>query len=157
MRLNVSNYQAILAEKQISDEYVIKATGLSERTYLWILDNGFIECETLERIADAIGCPVGDILSPDYEGYAENVIEWGRNKKIATLSLSQRSVITKVKRLAEKYPEEVQIIAENKDGSLYAHMPVNFAIRIGRPAQKSEKQREAARLSISKIRQSTTK
>ena len=81
MRLNIENYKSILSKKQLTDEYVQKATGLSKRTYLWILERGFIECETLERIADAIGCPVGEILSPDYEGYAENVIEWAKTKK----------------------------------------------------------------------------
>lgn len=141
MRLNVSNYQAILAEKQLSGDCVRKAAGLTERTYLWILDNGFIECETLERIADAVGCPVGDILSPDYEGYAENVIEWSKNHKRATLSLSQGRTISRVKRLAEKYPEEVQILAENKDGSLYAHIPVSW-IKINPPKELTEEQRK---------------
>ena len=40
MRLNVSNYCSILSKKQLSGEYVQKATGLSEKTYLWILEHG---------------------------------------------------------------------------------------------------------------------
>lgn len=126
MRLNVSNYLDILSKKQLTDEYVQKATGLSKMTYLWILKGGFIECSTLERIADAVGCPVEDILSPDYEGYAENVIEWVKDDKRATLSLSQRRTITRIKELAEKYPDKCEILAENKDGSLYAHIPVEW-------------------------------
>ena len=126
MRLNVSNYLDILSKKQLTDEYVQKATGLSKMTYLWILKRGFIECSTLERIADAVGCPVEDILSPDYEGYAENVIEWVKDDKRATLSLSQRRTITRIKELAEKYPDKCEILAENKDGSLYAHIPVEW-------------------------------
>ena len=137
MRLNINNYQSILNEKQLSDEYVQKATGLTKRTYLWILDRGFIECETLERIADAIGCPVSEILSPDYEGYAENVIEWVKDKKRATLSLSQRRTITRIKELAQKYPDKCQILAENMDGSVYAHIPTEW-IRIN-PTQDERK------------------
>ena len=83
----------------------------------------------MERIADAIGCPVGEILSPDYEGYAENVIEWVKDEKRATLSLSQRRTFTRIKELAQKYPDKCQILAENKDGSVYAHIPTEW-IRI---------------------------
>ncbi len=140
MRLNTDNYQRILNEKQLSHEYVQKAAGLSEKTYSWILDNGFIECETLERIADAINCSVGDILSPDYEGYSENVIEWIKDEKRATLTLSQRRTISRVKKLAAQYPEQCQVVAENKDGSICAHIPVNW-IRINPGMELTEEQR----------------
>ena len=147
MRLNVSNYLDILSKKQLTDEYVQKATGLSKMTYLWILKRGFIECSTLERIADAVGCPVGDILSPDYEGYAENVIEWVKDDKRATLSLSQRRTITRIKELAEKYPDKCEILAENKDGSLYAHIPVEWVrINPGMNLTYEQKAERAKRL-----------
>lgn len=141
MRLNTDNYQRILNEKRLSDEEVIKTTGLSKRTYEWILKNGFIECETLERIADAIDCKVVDILKPDYEGYAENVIEWVKDGERATLSLSQRRTISRVKQLAKSHPKECQILAENKDGSVYAHIPVSW-IRINPSRELSEEQRQ---------------
>lgn len=151
MRLNVDNYRSILGEKQISDEYVQKAIGLSEKTYLWILDNGFIECETLERIADAIGCNTGEILRPDYDGYAENVIEWVKDSKKATLSLSQQRTISRIRKLAEKYPDDVQILADNKDGSLYAHIPIKW-IKISPSKEMTEKQIEQARKNFQKVR-----
>lgn len=141
MRLNTDNYQRILAEKGLSHEYVRKSAGLSEKTYLWILDNGFIEGETLECIADAINCPVGDIFSPDYEGYSENVIEWIKDEKRATLTLSQRRTISRVKKLAAQYPDQCQIVAENKDGSICAHIPVSW-IKINPPRELSEGQRQ---------------
>lgn len=141
MRLNVDNYRHILSEKGIEDKEVIKFAGLSEKTYLWILDNGFVECETLERIADAIGSQVGEIVRPDYDGYAENVIEWGKDREQATLSLSQRRTISKVKRLATQYPDQCQIMAENKDGSIYAHIPVSW-MRINPPRKLSDEQRQ---------------
>lgn len=148
MRLNTDNYRAILKEKRLSDEYVQKVTGLSKMTYFWILENGFIECETLERIADAVGCKVGDILRPDYEGYSENVIEWVRDGERATLSLSQRRTISRVKQLAKSHPEECQIVAENKDGSICAHIPVSW-VRINPSRELSDEQRRqiAERLS----------
>lgn len=148
MRLNVDSYRCILAEKRLSDAEVVKSTGLSERTYKWILENGFIECETLERIADAVGCQVGEILKsdplPKDEKYTENVIEWVKDGTRATLSLSQRRTISRVKQLAEQYPEQCQILAENKDGSLYAHIPVSW-VKISPPKKVSEKQIEHAR------------
>ena len=148
MRLNVDYYRRILTEKRLSDMDVMKSSGLSERTYKWILENGFIECETLERIADAVGCKVGDILKsdplPKDEKYTENVIEWVKDGEWATLSLSQRRTISRVKHLAEQYPEQCQILAENKDGSLYAHVPVKW-IKISPPKELSEKQMEHAR------------
>lgn len=152
MRLNVNNYQAILNEKGLSDDYVRKATGLTEMTYSWILNREFVECETLERIADAIGCPAGDIINPDYEGYSENVMEWVRDQKRATLSLSQRRTIARVKKLAVKYPDECQIIAENKDGSLYAHVPVEW-IRInpGKKLTEEERVKMAERMRRNKL------
>lgn len=148
MRLNTDNYQDILEEKQLSHEYVQKATGLSKMTYSWILENGFIELETLERIADAVGCKPGDISRSDYEGYSENVIEWVRDGKRATLSLSQRRTISRVKQLAKSHPKECEIIAENKDGSICAHIPVSW-VRINPSRELSDEQRRkiAERLS----------
>lgn len=159
MRLNVDYYRRVLTEKGITDSEVIKSTGLSKKTYEWILDRQYIECGTLERIADAIGCDVGDILTgdplPKDEKYTENVIEWVKDEKRATLSLSQRRTISRVKQLSEQYPEQCQVLKENKDGSIYAHIPVSW-VKIGPPAQRTEKQREIARQNMTKIRQSAT-
>lgn len=55
----------------------------------------------------------------------ENVIEWLDGQKTATVTLSSRRQITKVKKLAEKHPDQVQIDWENKDGSIVVHMPVS--------------------------------
>lgn len=35
-------------------------------------------------------------------------------------------MITRIKRLAAEHPEQVQIIAENGDGSICAHIPVSW-------------------------------
>ena len=54
----------------------------------------------------------------------ENVIEWITNDNRITVSLTQKRFINRVKMLAEKHPELVDIVAENRDGSLCAHLPL---------------------------------
>lgn len=85
--------------------------------------------------------------------FRENVIEWITGEERATLSLSQKRTITKVKKLAEQFPEEVQIVAENQDGSICAHMPVTF-IRLVRPVELTaeEKARRASVLADGRAR-----
>ncbi len=78
------------------------------------------------------------------QGTIENCIEWIRDDKRATLSLSQRRTISKVKQLAERYPDECQIVAKNKDGSICAHIPVSW-VKIGPPKRVSEEQRKISR------------
>ena len=137
MKLNKDNYLEVLNEKQISDETVWKGAGLSERTYLWILEKGFIEVETLERMADVIGVPVSRIAKEDSFGVDENTIEFTKDAKRATVTFSQGRYCTKVKKLAQSHPEECQIVAENKDGSICAHVPVSW-VKILPPRNLSE-------------------
>lgn len=143
MRINVEKYRAIAESKHITDEQVIRMTGLSEKTFQWILENKFIEVSTLELIADTLGCTTNDIALPDFTTCTENVIEWGKDQKRATVTLSQRRTVTKVKRLAEKNPDECQIVVQNKDGSIVAHIPVAW-VKISKPRTVSEKQRKIA-------------
>lgn len=74
----------------------------------------------------------------------ENVIEWLTNDSEVTVTLSQRKYITKVKKLQEKYPDEVRIVVENKDGSVVAKLPIKY-IKISAPRKVSEEQRDQAR------------
>ena len=51
-----------------------------------------------------------------------------------------------MKALAEKYPDSVKIVHENKDGSIVAHLPlsaVHVSIHAGR--EMTDEQKEAAR------------
>ena len=52
----------------------------------------------------------------------ENCIEWYTGENIATVSLSQKRYITRLRRIAEKCPQCVEIIAENADGSITARI-----------------------------------
>jgi hypothetical protein len=73
----------------------------------------------------------------------ENNIEWLNGQQTVTVTLSQGKFINKVKRLAETH-EDVEIVAENSDGSICAHLPLKF-IKISAPRQLTEEQREQAR------------
>lgn len=73
----------------------------------------------------------------------ENNIEWLNGQQTVTVTLSQGRFINKVKKLAEQR-EDVEIVAENSDGSICAHLPLKF-IKISAPRQMTEEQREQAR------------
>ena len=149
MRLHVNNYLAILQEKQLEEETVRKATGLSKRTYHWIMENGFIEVETLERMADAIGSSVQSIAKEDPYGCEENTIEFTRDSKTATVTFSQGRYISKIKKLAESHPEECKILVENKDGSIVARVPVSWIkINPGRNISEEEREERAKRAKL---------
>lgn len=141
MRLNTDNYHAIADEKHISDDTVRNRTGLSERTLNWILENKAIECQTLELIADVIGCSAADLSLPDATMCNENCIEWCRGKGQATLTLTQRKTITRVEKLAVSWPDECEIVARNPDGSISAHIPVSW-IRINPTRRLTEVRRK---------------
>lgn len=74
----------------------------------------------------------------------EFVIEWIKGADYAGVTVPSGTALkSKLLRLADKFPDEVKIIVENKDGSLFVHIPVNY-VKISPPRQVSEEQREAA-------------
>ena len=83
------------------------------------------------------------------EDYAcnENVIEWIRNDSVATVTLSQGRHITRIRKLAATHPEDVQITAENMDGSICAHIPVKY-IKFNPPVKLDEEEKEKRRENI---------
>lgn len=54
----------------------------------------------------------------------ENCIEWISGDDEISVTFSQLKYINKVKKLAEKYPDLVEIKAENSDGSIFAKLPL---------------------------------
>ena len=78
----------------------------------------------------------------NYDVDNENAIEFLRNDKVATVTFSQGKFISKVRKLAEKYPDKVQIVYENKT-SVVAHVPVS-AIHLSITTRElTEEQRRA--------------
>lgn len=151
MRLNRKKFQQVMEEKKISPKEVCLLTGLSGKTFDWIMANGFVESCTLECLADAISCEMGEITAPEISGSDENVIEFTKDADRATVTLSQGRYKSRIRQLAAEHPEECQILEENKDGSLCAHIPVNW-IRINPTHQLTEKQKKARRANIEKAR-----
>lgn len=80
----------------------------------------------------------------------ENTIEWLTGQNRVTVSLTQQKHINKVKKLAEAY-EDVEIVAENADGSVCAHLPLSF-IKISAPRQVSEEQKAEMAERLNRIR-----
>lgn len=90
-----------------------------------------------------------EVEDRDFNLAQENVIEWLRNDKIATVTFTQGRYISKIKKLAEKYPDKVQITAENKDGSIVAHVPVKaIKITIFEDKELSEEEKKALRVRL---------
>ena len=53
----------------------------------------------------------------------ENCIEWISGQHNIVCSISQQKYISKIKKLAEKYPKKVKI-KFNKDGTICAKLPI---------------------------------
>lgn len=71
-------------------------------------------------------------------------IEWIKGAEYASVTVpSGTSLKSKLIKLAEKNPDDVKIIIENPDGSVFAHIPVSY-VKISPPRQISDEQREAA-------------
>lgn len=140
MRLNISKYQEMMKQQNIDKADIERMIGITVQTLDWIFENEYLEVSILERLAQVIECDTREIALPNHYDN-ENVIEWFRGGKTATLSLTQGRTITRVMKLAKSRPEECKIIAENADGSIVAKVPVGW-IRINPPKQFTEEQKK---------------
>lgn len=80
-------------------------------------------------------------VNKDFTSEKENVIEWILNSKTATVTFTQGKYITKIKKLAEKYPDRVQITNE-KNGVIVAHIPTS-AVKISIVERKLSDEQKA--------------
>lgn len=140
MKLNVKRCRELMQERRINMTDIEKVTGITLFNLDWIFENRYVEVGTLERIANVLQCDTDDIALLDDYGN-ENVIEFLKGQSKATVTFSQGRYKTRVKKLAEKFPEECNIIAENQDGSICAHIPVAW-VRINPPMSLTEEQRQ---------------
>ena len=84
----------------------------------------------------------------------ENCIEWIEGDSRITITTYHRKFINKLKAISEENPEEVQIIKENQDGSICAHIPLYY-LRIS-PKKKvvyTEEQRQEIRDRLQRARE----
>ena len=141
MRLNGKRIVEVMGAKSLTEETVCSRTGLYQKSFQWIVKEGFASEDAAERISDAIGVTVGEILLPEITGNVENVIEFTKDSERASVSFCQGRYKSRIKKLAADRPEECQIVAENTDGSMCAHIPVAW-IKINPTYQLTEEQRE---------------
>jgi len=84
----------------------------------------------------------------------ENCIEWIEGDSRITITTYHRKLINKIKAISAENPSEVEIIKENKDGSICAHVPLYY-VRIS-PKKKvviSEERRQELRESLARARE----
>lgn len=99
---------------------------------------------------------MNDIESETYTGEVlqECCIEWLKNSKTATVTFpSNNKYNSKIRKLAKEYPDMVDIVVDNKDGSIVAHIPVKFIkINYAKRVLTSE-QKEEMRERLRKVRE----
>ena len=145
MRFNTKKYQELMMEQELTPESICRSTGLGAKPFQWIMANGAVSEDAMKRLAKVAGVPVGDLMLPDASGTAENTIEFVKHSAQATVTFSQPRYITRIRRLAEKYPKECQIVDIDKvpgEGeTICAHIPTAW-IKIQPGMELTEKERE---------------
>lgn len=56
----------------------------------------------------------------------ETVYEHLQGEDTFTVTAAERKSVGMLRRLKERYPDDVEIVAENDDGSLVAHLPESW-------------------------------
>ena len=72
--------------------------------------------------------------------FKENNIEWITGDNMMSVTLTSQRHITKIRKLAERKPDEVKIVT-NKDGSIYATLPLSY-LKFNPPKDLTEEQRK---------------
>lgn len=72
--------------------------------------------------------------------FKENNIEWVTGDSTISVTLTSQRHITRIRKLAERKPDEVKIVA-NKDGSIYATLPLSY-LKFNPPKDLTEEQRK---------------
>lgn len=96
----------------------------------------------------------------NYESEIENVIEFLRGSKVATVTFTQGRYISKVEKLAMKFPDEVEIVYRNynREGnvsSIVAHIPVSYIHISNFKREITDEERETMRDRLNMYRQTT--
>ena len=156
MRFNGKKYQELMTAQNLTPEIICERTGLFTRSFQWIMTNGFASEDAMERLAEAAGAKVDELLLPDISGTVENAIEFIKDAARTTVTFSQPRYISRVKELAEKYPEECEIVAINKSASegesICAHIPTTW-VKINPPRKLTDEQKEKLARQLQENRQ----
>ena len=89
--------------------------------------------------------------------FMDNNVEWVCGTDQVTGSFYMKRFVTKMKKLAQAYPDEVTC-EENEDGSVVCHFPLKY-IKISRPPKRelTEEQKKAASERFAKYRERRSK
>lgn len=73
----------------------------------------------------------------------ENAIEWLEGSKTMTVTISNRKIANRIRKLKEQHPDEVEIIADGpgNGGYLYAHIPTEW-LKIRPKREVTEEERK---------------
>lgn len=118
-------------------------------SYVDVNLSGLEKRKTLEELEQMEASQVNEMWD-----VRENVFEFLLNQKILTATVTQKRLINRIRRYAAEHPEEVKILRENEDGSIYAKLPVRY-LRISRPVERvlTEEELEASRNRLREIRE----
>ena len=85
--------------------------------------------------------------------FEENAIEWLTGQKRAGFTATQKKWVNKLKKYAESHPDDVDVYV-NKDGSVFAHVPVSW-IKVSPPraVNLTEEQKAEAAERLRKARE----
>lgn len=75
--------------------------------------------------------------------FKENNIEWITSDNTMSVTLTSQRHITRIRKLAERKPDDVKITT-NKDGSIYATLPLSY-LKFNPPKDLTEEQKEKLR------------
>lgn len=74
----------------------------------------------------------------------EFCIEWIKGRDYAGVTVPSGTALkSKLMRYAQERPDEVKLMAENKDGSAFFHIPISY-VKVSPPRKVSEEQKKAA-------------
>ena len=74
----------------------------------------------------------------------EFAIEWTKDRDYAGVTVPSGTALkSKLMRYSQERPEDVKLMAENKDGSAFFHIPINY-VKLSPPRKVSEEQKKAA-------------
>lgn len=74
----------------------------------------------------------------------EFCIEWIKGNDYAGVTVPSGTALkSKLMRYSQERPEDVKLMAENKDGSAFFHIPINY-VKLSPPRKVSDEQRKAA-------------
>lgn len=84
----------------------------------------------------------------------ETVYEHVDGNDTFTVTAAERWSVGMIRRLKDKYPDQVEIIKENEDGSIFAHVPSSWMrIKPKRHVDISDERREELREQLKAARE----